>query len=272
MEEYFIYFSCKCEGVLTRKNKASPGEKRRKVLFGEIKMFGLLKKLAYPIGIDISDDNLRIVQLENKGRGVGLIAGFSENRPEDIQAGGGNWQRWAIDTIRQWTSVGNFQSKDVIAAMPVSDVFIDLLKMPKGNEKEIYNTIFSKIKQKLPFEPVQSNIMLKYFPTIEDNILVMATERDVIEGHLAIYEKAGLSIKSMSVWPIAMVNCYTRFFGRRQSDLDSVVMLVDIENYCTNVVICRHQNLLFAHTISIGAVRQNDESEVTSLIMELTSV
>lgn len=230
-----------------------------------------MKKLAYPIGLDISNDNLKIVQLENKGRGVGLITGFSENRPEDIQAGGGNWQRWAIDTIRQWATVGNFQSRDVVAAMPTSDVFIDLMKMPKGNEKELYNTIFSKIKQKLPFEPVQANIMLKYFPTIEDNILVMATERAVIEGHLAIYEKAGLSIKSMSAWPVALVNCYTRFFGRRQTDLDSVVMLVDIENDCTNVVICRHQNLLFARTISIGAAQQNEESDVTRLIMELTA-
>ena len=234
-------------------------------------MFGLLKKLAYPIGIDISDDSLKIVQLENKGRSVGLIEGFSESRPEDIQAGGGNWQRWAIDTIRQWTTVGNFQSKEVIAAMPTSDVFIELMKMPKVNEKELHNTIFSKIKPKLPFEPVQANIMLKYFPTIDDNILVMATERAVIEGHLAIYEKAGLAIKAMSAWPVALVNCYTRFFGRRQTDLDSVVMLVDIENDCTNVVICRHRNLLFARTIPIGAAGQNDESEVTRLIMELTS-
>ena len=234
-------------------------------------MFGLLKKLAYPIGIDISDDSLKIVQLENKGRSVGLIAGFSENRPDDILAGGGNWQRWAIDTIRQWTSMGNFQTKNVVAAMPRNDVYIELMKLPKGGEKEQYDTIFSKIKQKLPFEPVQANIMLKYFPTIDDNILVMATQRGVIEGHLAIYEKAGLAIKSMSAWPVAMVNSYTRFFGRRQTDIESVVMLVDIENDCTNVVICRHKSLLFARTISIGAEKQNDESEFTRLIMELTS-
>lgn len=234
-------------------------------------MFGLLKKLAYPIGIDISDDSLRIVQLENKGRNVGLVAGFSESRPDDIQAGGGNWQRWAIDTIRHWTSTGNFQSKDVIAAMPTNDVFVDLMKMPKGNEREQQDAIFSKIKTKLPFEPVQANVMLKYFPTLDDNILVMATQRAVIEGHLAIYEKAGLGIKSMSAWPVALVNCYTRFFGRRQTDIESVVMLVDIENDSTNVVICRHRNLLFARTIYIGSEKKNDESEFTRLIMELTS-
>ncbi len=217
-------------------------------------MFGLLKKLAYPIGIDISDDYLKIVQLENKGRNVSLISGFSETRPDGIQAGGGSWQRWAIDTIRQWTSSGNFLNKDVVAAMPVKDVFIELMKMPaKAGDSELQNTLLSKIKQKLPFEPEQSNIMLKYFPTIDDNILVMVTQRDAIERHLAIYEKAGLAIKSMSVWPLALVNCYTRFFGRRQSDIEAVVMLAEIEKDVTNVVICRHKNLLFARSLPIGA-------------------
>lgn len=235
-------------------------------------MFGLLKKLAYPIGIDISDDSLKIAQLENKGRGAGLVSGFSASRPEDIPAGSGNWQRWAIDTIRQWISAGSFESKEVIAAMPAKDVFIELMKMPKANnDNELQNAVFSKIKQKLPFEPEQSNIMLKYFPTIDDNILVIATQRDIIERHLAIYEKAGLAIKSMSIWPVALVNCYARFFGRRQADIESVVMLIDIENDCTNVVICRHRNLLFARTIPIGAAQQSDESAVTRLIMELTN-
>ncbi len=249
------------------------GTERRKVFFGEIiKMFGLLKKLSYPIGIDISDDSLKMVQLENKGKSAGLVAGFSDICPKDIQAGGGNWQRWAIDTIRQWLSSGNFQNKDVVASMPAKNVFIELMKMPKAaNENELQNTIFSKIKQKLPFESEQSNIMIKYFPTIDDNILVLATEKDVIERHLAIYEKAGLAIKSMNIWPVALVNCYTRFFGRRQSDIESVVMLIDIESDCTNIVICRYKNLLFARTIPVGNSHKGDESAITRLIMELTS-
>ena len=235
-------------------------------------MFGLLKKLAYPIGIDISEDSLKMVQLENKGKGAGLVAGFSDICPEDIQAGGGNWQRWTIETIRQWVSSGCFQNKEVVASMPPKNVFIDVMKMPKaGSERELQNSIFSKIKPKLPFEPEQANIMIKYFPTIDDNIIVMASEKDVIERHLAIYEKAGLSIKSMSAWPVALVNCYTRFFGRRQSDIESVVMLIDIESEYTNVVICRHKNLLFARTISLGTSHQEEDSTISRLIMEITA-
>ena len=69
---------------------------------------------------------------------------------------------------------------------------------------------------------------------------------------------------------MALVNCYTRFFGRRKSDLASVVMLIEIESDCTNVVICRHKHLLFARSISIGYGQLDDEAVLTRLVLELT--
>ena len=234
-------------------------------------MFGLLKKQAYPIGIDISDDSVKLVQLANNGKGLSLIGGISDIRPQDIQADSGNWQRWAIDAVYRLTWNGRFQGKEVIAAMPTNKVFIDLMKKPKiADENKLQDAIFSKIKQKLPFEADLSNIMLKYMPTDEDNILVMAIERKIIERHLAIYEKAGLAIKSIGVWPMALVNCYTRFFGRRKSDLASTVMLIEIEADCTNIVICQHKHLLFARSISIGYGQLEDEAVLTRLVLELT--
>ncbi len=234
-------------------------------------MFGLLKKHAYSIGIDICNDSLRLVQLENNGSGVHLIAGATEKPPDDIEPGSSNWQRWAIETIRKLISNGDFQGKEVIAGMPTTNVFIDHIKLPKTSEDKLQEIIFSKVKQKLPFEPVQENTMLKYVPTEQDNVMVMATERTIIDRHLAIYEKAGLAIKSMGVWPMALVNCYTTFFGRRRSDLEAIVMLICVESSSTNVVICRHKNLLFARSIPIGAQQFDDEKAITGLVFELTA-
>jgi len=234
-------------------------------------MFGLLKKQAYPIGIDISDNSVKLAQLTDNSKTLSLVSGISDNKPEDIEADSSNWQRWVIDAVYRLTCNGRFQGKEVIAAMPTNKVFIDLIKKPKiADEKKLQEAIFSKIKQKLSFEADQSNTMLKYMPTDEENVLIMAIERKIIERHLAIYEKAGLAIKSIAVWPMALVNCYARFFGRRKSDLASVVMLVEIEADRTNIVICRHKNLLFARSISIGYEQLEDESILTRLILELT--
>ncbi len=234
-------------------------------------MFGLLKKHAYSIGIDICNDSLRLVQLENNGKGIHLIAGSSEKPPDDMKSGSSTWQRWAIETIHKLISNSDFQGKEVTAGMPSSEIFIDHIKLPKTSESKLQDAIFSKIKQKLPFEPVQENTMLKYIPTEQDNVMVMATERTIIDRHLAIYEKAGLAIKSIGIWPMALVNCYTTFFGRRKSDLEAIVMLICIEVDCTNVVICRHKNLLFARSIPIGAKKFDDEKAITGLVFELTA-
>lgn len=235
-----------------------------------------------PIGVDMGDDALKVVQLGNNGRGINLIAGGSKNRPEDVEPGSSNWQRWAIEAIRELTANGKFRGRDVIAAIPASEVFIDHIKMPKIEKDKLQDAVFSKIKRKLPFEP--DGAMIKYIPTKEDNVLVIAAERKKIDRHLAIYEKANLQVKSIAVWPTALTNSYVKFFGKRKSDVEAVVMLLDIDTNYTNVVICHHKNLLFARSIPIGAKQlegapKRDEGHlgtrtdemIARLVLELTA-
>lgn len=260
-------------------------------------MFGFFKNHSYSIGVDIGEDCLKVAQLGTNGNGITLIDGGSRNRPAYVKPGSADWQKWTIEALCQVAETGKFHGKDVIAAIPASEIFIDHIKMPKiegstanpkksvlGADDKLADAIFAKIKQKLPFEPTRENTMIKYIPTEDDNVLVMATERKIIDRHLAIYEKTGLKIKSIGVWPIAIVNVYTRFFGRRKSDIQAIVMLVCIESSCTNVVISRHKNLLFARSIPIGSKQLEDEADaksneepsgtekiVTRLVLELTA-
>jgi Tfp pilus assembly PilM family ATPase len=234
-------------------------------------MFGLGKKNSCSIGVDLGNDCLKLAQLANGGEETLLIAGQYVNRPADITAGTARWQRWAIEVMREATGRKLFKGKEVVAALPANSVFIDHIRWPKKFDGKIEEAIFAKIKQKLPFEPLQKNTMIKYIPTEQDNVMVLATERPVIDRHLAIYERAGLAIKSIGVWPVALASCYARFFGRRKGDLDAIVMLLDIEPDCSNVVICRHKNPLYACSIPMGTKQLKDEQMVGRLVMELTA-
>jgi Tfp pilus assembly PilM family ATPase len=102
---------------------------------------------------------------------------------------------------------------------------------------------------------------------------VIAAEREKINRLLAIYENVNLQIMSMGVWPAALINCYVKFFGRRKTDVQSVVLLLDIGTNYTNVVICRHRNLLFARSIPIGTSQLGtaQAGETTGLVTELTA-
>lgn len=232
-------------------------------------MLGFSRLRPYSIGVDIANDYVRLGQLAENGKGVKLVAGRNEDRPADVEPGTAGWQRWAIQTIRVLTANGDFRGKDIAASIPPGDLFIDHVRVSKANDGKLDELVFAKIKSRLPFEATRENLMIKCIRTDEDNVLVMATERKIIDRHLAIYEEANLHIKTIAVWPLALVNCYTRFFGRRKSDLEAVVMLICIEQDRTNVVICRHKNLLFARSISIGAGQLDDEA-VSRLVLELT--
>ena len=222
-------------------------------------MFGFLRNHTCPIGVDMGYDALKLVQLGSRGKDTNLlIAGGSENRPADVKPGSADWQRWAIKTMREMTANGKFRGRNIVAQMPASEVFIDHIKMPKISDGKLEEAIFSKVKKKLPFESDEA--IMKYIPAEENNVVVIANQREKIDRHLAAYEKANLQVKAMGVWPIAMINSYVRFFGRRKTDVEAAVCLLDIETSCTNIVMCRHRNLLFARSIPIGAKQLDDGS------------
>jgi hypothetical protein len=230
----------------------------------------------FPIGVDMGDDAMTAVQFEQNRTGAILIAAGSKNWPEDIEFGSSNWQRWAIKAIREMTANGRFHGRDVIAAIPANEVFIDHIKMPKIEKDKLEDALFSKIKQKLPFEA--DDAMIKYLPAEDDNVMVVAVERKKIDRHLAIYEEANLQIKSIAVWPTALTNSYARFFGRRKSDVEAIVMLLNIDKNYTNVVICRHKNPLFACSIPVGTKHLRTapnggatDEMIAKLVLELTA-
>ncbi|OHB66053.1 MAG: hypothetical protein A2Y77_07170 [Planctomycetes bacterium RBG_13_62_9] len=234
-------------------------------------MFGLAKKRSYLIGVDLGNDCLTLAQLANGSEDTLLIAGQYVNRPADVVPGTARWQRWAIEVMREAARQGHFKGKEVIAALPPNEVFIDHIRWPKKFDGKIEDAIFAKIKPKLPFEPIQKNTLIKHVPTEQDNLMVLAAERTIIDRHLAIYERAGLTIASIGVWPVALATCYAQFFGRRKTDLDAIVMLLDIQPDCTNAVISRHKNPLYARSIPVGTRQLKDEKLIGRLVMELTA-
>ncbi|HPS54660.1 MAG TPA: pilus assembly protein PilM, partial [Sedimentisphaerales bacterium] len=197
----------------------------------------------------MANDHIKLAQLNNSGEALKLIAGRDNLCPEGIVAGSCQWQSWAIEVLKESFSKEGFKGRNVVVSIPADEVFIDLMKMPNCSKEKLDETVLSKLKQKLPFD--SANAIIKCVETELDNLIVFVTEREKINRHLAIFEKNDLQLKSMCTWPMALTNCYGTFFGRRQTDIDSIVFLVDIGSKVTNVVISRHTKPLFARSILI---------------------
>lgn len=213
-------------------------------------MFGFAKTQMYPIGVDIGDGELKCVQLIAGTDGLALVSAGIKNRPDDIENHTAAWQKWAISNLKEIISEGGFHGRQTVSAMPADEILIEHIKKPKVPEDQLDQAIISKIEQKLKFD--SKDAVVKYIPMENDNILTMATQREKVERFLAVYEQANLHIKAIESWPTAMINTYVRFFGRRESDLNAVVCLLEIKSECTNFVVCRHKNPLYARSIPVG--------------------
>jgi type IV pilus assembly protein PilM len=234
-------------------------------------VFDFLKKRVFPTGVDLGSGYLKMAQLGFDGNQFFLYAAGREERPKDIEPGSAQWQRWVASTAKEMIGSGGFSGKRVVTAMPADDVFIDQIKIPKTADEKIEKAVLAKIKPRLPFDA--SGAMVKYVVSDkhsgngEMGVLVMAGQRQTVDRHLAIYEKAGLEICGISVWPLAMTNSYVKFFGRRVEDREVIAMLIDIGANHTNIVICRHSNLLLARMIKIG-FRQFEYNEMIERLMD----
>ena len=237
-------------------------------------MLGILKKRAFPIGVDLSSSYLKMAQIGYDGKRLSLRGLKFAPRPDDVEPGTSGWQRWAAQAAKEMTDDGSFKGKEVIAAIPPDDLFIDQIKVPRSASSKLAEAVLSKVSSKLPFDPAGAMVQHVVAEHLCDSgdeldVLVMAAARDQVNRHLAIYEAAGLEICGIGIWPLALVSSYVGFFSRRDSEKETVALLMDIGSRHSRIVICKHQDLLFARMIPIGYEQINQGEMVQRLTVEI---
>ncbi|MCF7955820.1 MAG: pilus assembly protein PilM [Phycisphaerae bacterium] len=236
-------------------------------------MMGLAKKTIYPAGIELSSDYLKVAQLGVKDKGLYLNAAVIEACPEGIKFGSGDWQRWVVDTAKKIFSRGGFSGKGIVASIPSEDIFVDHIRVKcAAGDAGLQEAAFKIIANKLPFN--SSDAMINYIVAGssenggETDVVVMAAEREIVNRQLAIYEKAGLEVRGISVWPLAMATSYAKFFGKRQSDADVVSMLIDVDVNHSKIVIAKEADLLFARIIPFGSRHLSSHESSAKFVLE----
>jgi Tfp pilus assembly PilM family ATPase len=240
-------------------------------------MFSFAKSQTYPIGIDVSTGALNLAQMGWDQNGLFLVAGANADIPEGMEYGTGVWQRWAVSTLKKLRAERPFKGRDVIVSLPGSEVFIDQVKVPRVAPEQMREAVLARIAPKLPCEPKDS--LVQFIVTRdgtqsgsgEQDVLVMAAEKTKVDRHLAVYENANLKVVAMGVWPLALASSYATFFGRRSSDQDAVVMLLEIRDDVTHVAICKHKELLFARLVPIGRAHLTSEEMMKRLVLEIAA-
>ena len=227
-----------------------------------------------PIGVDLGSGYIRLAQLGRNKQGLFLQSAGIAQRPTEVEVNTPVWQQWAINSVKEIVRKESFKGKNVVTALSPDDLFIEPVKVPRSALSRLDNIIPQKIQKRLPFpaeNALYQHIVVEFKEnnSSETDVLAIAANREIINRHLAIYEKAGLDLVGMSIWPLAMVRSFTGFFCRRQNEQDKIAILMSIGTNHTSIVIARGPDLLFARMVPIGHVELEQGQMVQRLFSEI---
>jgi Tfp pilus assembly PilM family ATPase len=226
-----------------------------------------LRERACPIGIDIQDDCITMVQLGMAEDRINLVQARKAITPYGIEPDTCDWGRWAVGAIRHSIRSGGFRNSKVCLSLPVRNTFIESVAIP-GNTTDPETTILQLMQRKLPYEATPENTIIKWIPTEGSHVVAIALERRQVERCLAICDKTKLKPETFSVWPFALITSYSLLPGQTDG---SFVMLLDVAKSYTNVAICRDKKLYYARTIHVGARDLESSTSIRFLVDEIDS-
>jgi type IV pilus assembly protein PilM len=242
-------------------HKRTPGEERERVervamLFGFVQSW--LKPGANPIGVDFGTDALRLAQVEAAPGGeYRLVAAASADVPNHVRTDAAARFEFFVESVRELLTSGNFRGRKSVLALPAASMFIQHLRMPKLDETEMRKALPFEAAGKLPIDPGLALLRhvvageVHHDQEVKNEVVVMAANRELVNGLLGSAAKAKLDVVGMNVEPKALLDCFANVY-RRKTDADVTNCFVDIGAVATRAVIARGSQILFARVIPVG--------------------
>lgn len=216
------------------------------------------KNSIYPIGLDISDLSLKLVQLDKTGSKIKIQALGKISVPEGLIVGGEvKDQNQVVDIIKKLINkpkYGRVSSDTVVACLPETKTFVKLIEIEKtpNNLADIIETEIEK------HVPMVAEEMYYDWQVIEDRgdvqlVLVGAAPKKIVNQYTELLDKARLSVEALEIEPIALCRSLLQeespsFKG--VSDKNHVI--IDIGATRTSLVVYAKNTILFTVSIPIS--------------------
>lgn len=201
------------------------------------------------IGLDIGSASLKAVQLK-KGT---LFAFAYTPAPAGVTVASEDKEDLAklSEAIAGLISSGNFDSRDVVVALPESQIFTRVISFPQMEEKEIASAIQNEAQQYIPLPLEQTTLDYEVLGPSEAksgqiDILLVAAPKILTQRYITVLRRAGLNPISLEPETMAL----SRSVVGDTSEAPSMVASIGAKT--TNLSIFSGNTLRFTRSISTG--------------------
>lgn len=207
-----------------------------------------------PFGLDFSDKSLKLVLLKKNRKNIGLSVFGEASMPAGVIESG---EVKDTDTLSKHireamlnAKGGKLRTKYVVCSLPEEKSFVDVLELPLLKEEEYATAVRFEAENHLPlplsevyfdFEKIKNGSNPK-----QQEFLIVATAKVIIEGYLSALKKAGLQVVAMELECLAIIRALINKDLQAESFL-----IIDIGETRTSFIIFSHKAIRFTSSIPI---------------------
>jgi type IV pilus assembly protein PilM len=218
--------------------------------------FLTLKPKAF--GLDFSDLSLKITNLKKKGRFFSLASwGETEIEPGIIKQGEIMNQEVLSDIIKNSLTKlkgEKLKIKNVVASLPEKHAFLQIIKMPKMDKRELSTAVPFEAENYIPFPIEEVYLDFEVVPPLNGysnksiDVLIAAIPKKIVDPYVYCLKKAGLLIQALEIESQSI----SRALIKNQIT-PSPVLLIDFGKSNTNLIIFSCRSLFFTSSIFISS-------------------
>lgn len=206
----------------------------------------------FPVGLDLSDTSLKLIQFAPKGRGR-AIRGFSDmHLPPGIVAADKIADSKALASLIREAAThpkfGRITSRFAVVSIPETKSFVRVIQMPKMTEDEAAEAVPWEAETYIPLPVGQVYldwVILDEAPPDKMTVLIAASPRDYVDEFLNVLKLAELKPMALEVESQATA----RSLVSRNTE---TVMIMDIDTVRTSLVIYDKGILQFTSSLPIA--------------------
>jgi len=207
-------------------------------------------KSKFPIGLDISDLSLKLVQLDQIRGKIKIQALGKQILPKGIIENGEIINREealkAINKLLSKPKFGAVSTNEVVACLPETKTFVKTIEIEESPNK-ISDIIEHEIEKYVPFSIDEMYYDWQIIKKYDNKILIMvgAAPKTIVDQYTELLTDAKLSIRALEIEPISICRCllpeespkYDKKISKNYAILDIGAKRTSIIIYASNTVI-----------------------------------
>lgn len=212
----------------------------------------------YPIGLDISDLSLKLVQLKKQGKKIKIQALGKVSVPEGlIDNGEIKNQEEVIKIIKRLIDkpkYGKVSSDNVVACLPETRTFIKLIEITK-TPNNLADVIEIEIQKHVPLLIKEIYYDWQVIEDKGDTLLVLigAAPKEIVNQYTDLLDRAKLSVEALEIEPVALCRSLLaeespNFAGEYKNNY----AIIDIGATRTSMVVYSKNTILFTISMPIS--------------------